>query len=178
MVAMSLPERPLDFIPEPVEVMAKRTSAALEDVYSKRLIEAGVQKRPGRFRKHIFDFIDGTRLIISRDVFVDGEEPKLHISISYESAICPALELLNKAVMGLPTKDEGEIAKRAAYGTMRMLAAKLRKLGLEKKLLFIGVSDKGVMHFVEPTPDQLKSITQSKTVESLPDELAGDSEVL
>jgi hypothetical protein len=38
------------------------------------LIAAGIQPRPGTQRRHVFDFADGVRLIVSRDRMVNGRE--------------------------------------------------------------------------------------------------------
>lgn len=38
--------------------------------------------RPGLHRRHVLDFADGLRLIVSFDVFEDGEEARLHVSAS------------------------------------------------------------------------------------------------
>ena len=57
---------PLPFEPEIEEMMKARFNDALSPVYILKGVEQGGE-RPGQSRKHVFDYFDGTRLIISRD---------------------------------------------------------------------------------------------------------------
>lgn len=60
---------------ESIEQLKGRFDAALEDVYDRNS-----DPRPGEQRKHVFDFENGLRLIISFDKLHDGWS--LHISAS------------------------------------------------------------------------------------------------
>lgn len=57
----------LEFQPEIEETMKARYADALNPIYDIVLIQQGKQERPGLMRKHIFDFFDGVRLIVSRE---------------------------------------------------------------------------------------------------------------
>jgi len=64
---MSLP-----FEPEPIESLRQRYPEALKKIWSVVEIETGLAEnentdRPGLHRKHIFDFEDGWRLIVSKE---------------------------------------------------------------------------------------------------------------
>lgn len=57
----------LEFEPEIEDSMKARFNEALEPIYDVEKIAAGKQKTPGSFRKHVFDFFDGTRIIVSKE---------------------------------------------------------------------------------------------------------------
>ena len=71
----------IPFEPEPSFSLAKRYPEAVERIYE--LHEMWGQDRPGMKRKHIFDFEDGLRLIISRERH-DSNEVLLHWSASID----------------------------------------------------------------------------------------------
>lgn len=79
---------------EPLENLQARFRAALEKVWivDPTQLEDPNRDRPGLHREHTFDFMDGTRLMISRDLYpeesrkvmkLDG--PVIHISASWVS---------------------------------------------------------------------------------------------
>lgn len=57
----------IPFQPEPVEKLKARYSEALKDTYIQLDVSRGLQSRPGEHRKHVFDFYDGIRLIVSKE---------------------------------------------------------------------------------------------------------------
>ena len=62
----------LPWNPEKITVLRARYAAAVTDLYDHGAIAAGVQPRPGTRRRHVFDWPDGLRLIVSRDRLMDG----------------------------------------------------------------------------------------------------------
>ena len=89
---------PLPFRAQPLPILRNRLGKALVRLWDVKAIEAGVKRnprfpRPGLYQEHVFDCMNGLRLIISRDYDPDGEnKPILHISVSYElEAVAPSL---------------------------------------------------------------------------------------
>jgi len=85
----------MPYAPEPVESARKRMPAALHDVYDPLEVEAGKQTRPGLLRKHVFDFEDGMRMIVSRET-MDGKL-WIHASFSW-FAPPPVLEIAESRI--------------------------------------------------------------------------------
>ena len=54
--------------------MQARYPGAIAEVSDHARIAAGAQERPGNQRRHVFDFPDGLRAIVSRDRLTDGRE--------------------------------------------------------------------------------------------------------
>ena len=71
----------IPFEPEGMRLMKARFAEAVRKVYELDAVEAGLEQRPGVERKHVFDFEDGMRLIVSRDR-LEGEV-SLHVSVSF-----------------------------------------------------------------------------------------------
>lgn len=75
-----------DFKPQPIELLRARYKKALEVSYNATKIAADkVPDRPGMHRENIFDFENGIRLIISRDVL--GHIEGIHVSGSFAPSI-------------------------------------------------------------------------------------------
>ena len=70
----------LPFKPETIEALKVRYPAALERVFDVRELTGPVDDRPGLKREHVFDFEDGLRLIVSREMHDRGL--CLHLSAS------------------------------------------------------------------------------------------------
>jgi len=68
----------LEFIPEPFEKLKARFNKSLEIVYSTTVIAKDETQRPGQKRENVFDFEDGVRLIIGREIIQAKEV--IHIS--------------------------------------------------------------------------------------------------
>jgi len=82
----------IPFEPELVETMRLRYKDAVEDVIDLQKVAQKQIKPPSQNRRHVFDFYDGLRLIISRDG--DGAKVFLHFSASInpcsgEESRCP-----------------------------------------------------------------------------------------
>jgi len=58
--------------PETLAEMKLRFPKAVESVIDIYKVRSGEQESPNNLRKHVFDFPDGMRMIVSRDVFDDG----------------------------------------------------------------------------------------------------------
>jgi hypothetical protein len=71
---------PIPFRVETIEQMKLRFPKALEKVW---IPVDGMEDRPGLHREHVFDFLSGIRLLISRDKLSRGIS-KIHISASWE----------------------------------------------------------------------------------------------
>lgn len=69
----------LPFEPESLESIRARLPQALSVVYNYEIIESGGQ-RPGEQRRHVFDFKDGIRCILSID---EGEQTVRHLHLSF-----------------------------------------------------------------------------------------------
>lgn len=69
----------LPFEPEKLESMRARLPQALSVVYNYEAVESGGQ-RPGELRRHVFDFEDGIRCILSVD---EGQQTARHLHLSF-----------------------------------------------------------------------------------------------
>jgi len=72
----------MEFEPEPDFALKSRYKDALEPVYDQKKIADGDVATPGSYRKHVFDFLDGCRLIVSREKAPCGKVI-LHASASF-----------------------------------------------------------------------------------------------
>jgi hypothetical protein len=70
----------LPFEPEPTIVLKARYPEAIKDIYDPRKIAAKPELAPSKKRKHVFDFEDGLRLIVSVDK--NGMNQLTHYSAS------------------------------------------------------------------------------------------------
>ena len=70
----------LPFEPELEEGLQARYKDAVAEVIDIREIKSGVRATPGKERRHVFDFYDGLRLIVSRET--DGTHKTIHFSAS------------------------------------------------------------------------------------------------
>lgn len=70
----------LPFEPEPTELLRLRYADAVKDVIDINRVAKKLVLPPSKFRKHVFDFDDGLRIIVSRDS--DGLRTFLHFSAS------------------------------------------------------------------------------------------------
>lgn len=123
----------LDYDAEPFAELRARYAAALEPVYDPVKLIEGNYIRPGEQRRHVFDFTDGLRLIISRDVLDDL--PVIHVSASVK----PHTDLYRELATGL--------INIAAFN--RLVDWRFRELDETRHLELLGVSDgKGIPHFI------------------------------
>ena len=70
----------LPFEPEKESELSKRWKPALERVWKMSEIEAGT--RPGLSRKHVLDFRNGIRLIVSKELHETKHDKTLRIHVS------------------------------------------------------------------------------------------------
>lgn len=76
----------LPFEPEIEDALRARYPDAVMDVYEVQKIMDGLA-RPGTMRKHVFDYFDGMRFIVSRDKV--RNDIFLHISVSMQTGSMP-----------------------------------------------------------------------------------------
>jgi hypothetical protein len=70
----------LPFKPEPINKLKQRYTKALERIW---VAEKGMIDVPSHHRENVFDFQNGLRLIISRDVLREELGPQIHVSASF-----------------------------------------------------------------------------------------------
>lgn len=79
------PRNPLPTKPEPLEQLRARYPLALEPTYlvidEEQALWHGIGQKP----KHVFDFPDGLRFIISRERMVGTQEVVIHVSVSFDA---------------------------------------------------------------------------------------------
>jgi hypothetical protein len=71
---------PIPFRVETIDQMTARFPKALEKIW---IPKEGMEDRPGLHREHVFDFISGLRLLVSRDR-LSPHKTQIHISASWE----------------------------------------------------------------------------------------------
>lgn len=76
----------IPFEPEPIDEARDRFPVALETTYEAWRAASPEWNVPGEKRENIFDFDDGLRLIVSRDILYPFEEPVIHVSASLYEA--------------------------------------------------------------------------------------------
>ena len=117
----------LPFKPESIERLKARLPQALDQIYDPFLCFNGFQELPGERRPHVFDFEEGLRLIICRQL--RGSAPVLDISASAT----------------LKTRWDGQVGN---HPLKRMAEKRLEDLGI-KPLQFIGFSlQRGTPHWI------------------------------
>jgi hypothetical protein len=70
-------------VPESIEAARERFPSALAEVVDIESVMLGNEVIPGKLRKHIFDFADGLRLIVSREA-IPRWGVYLHVSASFD----------------------------------------------------------------------------------------------
>lgn len=75
----------LPFEPESEQSLKARFQEALKDRFDVREVENNLTERPGLMRKHVFDFQDGLRLIVSNDK--SGNNYYMHVSASLNFSV-------------------------------------------------------------------------------------------
>lgn len=113
----------LPFQPEPNYKLKQRYPKALEKIW---IAEEFMEDTPGKHREHVFDFEIGLRLIISRDLLIKGDKPKLHVSCSWFKH------------PNIPS-DEWMLEVKKCFGSLDNRSAQWN---------FIRFSQKGVPHWI------------------------------
>lgn len=86
----------LPFEPEMESMMKARFVEAVTPIYdAKQAARSG--NTPGKLRKHVFDFYDGMRMIVSRES--SGGDLYLHASVSFHGGFAPRGEDLLRIVI-------------------------------------------------------------------------------
>ena len=142
---------PLPFEPEHHVKAVARFDAALDT----EPYVAGQEPRPGVQRRHVFDFEDGLRLLISREQYPvpPGKPPVagIHLSVSLnEDSTNPIAREIENAIEtdrfpGVPAHNVAtSVLGHAAVARFRMLC------GYNRKLRSRQVSPSGVIHYSIP----------------------------
>ena len=99
----------LPFDAESTEALEARFAAAFEGVYDADEIRRGDVKRPGQQRRHVFDFEDGMRMIVSRERM--GAECVVHVSASLteDSPLLPGIGSLGEIVQKAQLRFQGMV---------------------------------------------------------------------
>jgi len=132
-----LPYKKLDFKPESFEDLQKRFYKSLEKIYIGNDILNGITEPPSQNPNCVFDFSDGLRMIISKEL--DRDETVIHISTSFQDNS----ELHHKLI------EIGNVAMmKAKFRTISEL--RYRELSSDSRVMkFLGFSEeKGVPHWI------------------------------
>lgn len=131
--------------PEPLAELRQRYPRALQFQFDMRaIIEQGLI-RPGECAANVFDFDDGLRLIVSRELLLDGRDV-LHVSASFapQGKIADEMRLLSI------TKSKEQLLQM----WRRDVPRRFRELsGDERALEFLGWSDGNVPHWFVEEPE-------------------------
>lgn len=122
----------LPFEPQPMAALQERFAEALRRVFDYR---AGVPDEiPSGLREHVFDFEDGVRMIVSRDMEDEGGV-YLHVSASVEPGMLYATLITTRVI--------------TAQDFLRRVERRFAQLsGQEEPLEFCGFTrGKGVPHW-------------------------------
>jgi len=84
--------------PEPTTLLAGRYPAAVAELVDAAAIERGERETPGKDPRHVFDFEDGTRLIVSRELIEGAEVTHFSASVDVERVKSVGLGFLDLAV--------------------------------------------------------------------------------
>lgn len=101
MIPAHLPR--LRFKPQPDTELAARVKDALPDVYDVEVVLRDLMNAPGTKPRHVFDFGDGLRMIISRDQIGKIGIPTLHVSMSIQEGYPVFQEALASGVLNPST---------------------------------------------------------------------------
>lgn len=132
----------LPFEPQHMNSARNRYAAALDDLYDHKdpATFVGVS-RPGTQRRHVFDFPDGLRLIVSRERTTLGEV-FIHLSASWH----PGTTMDVSMSMALGTGGE-EDAKKHFTGRAVERWRDLAFVGREHPVDLIAWTPKGIPHW-------------------------------
>ena len=116
----------LPFEPEIEDALRARYPDAVMDVYDVQRIMDGLA-RPGTMRKHVFDYFDGMRFIVSRDKV--RNDIFFHVSVSMMMGTMPPGKAL-----------------------LQMILEKVRDLrgGLPDAMIHVSSTDSGIIHVIIP----------------------------
>lgn len=129
--------------PETIAQAKARLQQALIPVYDglEYLTGTATKPRPGVLRKHVFDFHDGMRLIISRDISSANNKPAVHVSASIADG------QIDKWIAG-PFKG-CQSFREITEVFSKEINARWSELGRTKKLIIVFIASEGILHFEE-----------------------------
>ncbi len=130
---------PIPNTPEPLSSLQARYPHALEHLYDVSDIVARGGIRPGECATNVFDFEDGLRLIISRQLFPDNVEV-LHVSASFPGE-CRIADEFRLLLLTMPLDKIMEKWQRSIPGRFRELS------GDDRPLEFGGVTEHVIPHW-------------------------------
>ena len=123
------------FKPQWMKEHHDRYDEAIETIYDIESIEIGLADPPSGKPKHVFDFPDGLRLIVSKDQFPTHKKPVIHFSASVEPGY-QLYRLIHRGKVG-PNKF------------LRIVLERFRTLSLYKgDIIYTGFSDGGIPHWI------------------------------
>ena len=135
----------VEFEAESLEVAQERFSASVKDLY-----DGTEELRPGEQRKHIFDFEDGLRLIVSKDQYPDpAGSVGIHVSASVvDDETCGLYARIRAAIEQNPqvpvTNAAASAIDKATHERFKLLS------GFEGKFKMAQMSPNGVLHYNVP----------------------------
>lgn len=91
------------FKPEPYEVLRKKLPKALSLIYDvDELLKLPPKARPTAQREHIFDFLEGIRMLVTIDHDVTTKPAELvHVSFSFNPASFKTLKAFERRIQGI-----------------------------------------------------------------------------
>lgn len=126
----------IPFDPEPLQALRRRLPKALDRVFDPEEVRARPETRPGLKRRHVFDFADGVRLIVSAEKGVG-----LHVTASFVEGTAVDRRL-RKAARVAGAEGGCDRLRREGEDAFRRLA------GPETALEFLGfLQGKGIPHW-------------------------------
>lgn len=131
-------EPTLPIVPEADEALRARYAVALQ-----RTFEPCPSPRPAELREHVFDFNDGIRFVVSRDLVSDPKFTGVYLHVS--ASLVPKSEVYNHLL-----KQKHGTPGAAVDAFRRMAEARFRLLSdREMPAMFGGVTEGGVLHWLE-----------------------------
>jgi hypothetical protein len=133
----------LPYEPEPVASMQARFTLAIDPIIAVERVWAGLDPRPGEQRRHVFDFEDGLRLIVSRETY--PTDSSIGIRLSGRTGI----HLSGSAAGAMQSAiRRGEIDRMTF---MDLMLRRFREIAQRPSAHFelAGFSDRGVPHLME-----------------------------
>lgn len=133
------------FETETLDAAQERFSASIAELY-----DGTESPRPGEQRKHVFDFEDGLRLIVSRDQYPDlAASVGIHVSASVSTdETCALYVKIVKAVRDNPQVPQHNAAASAIDRVTRERFKLLS--GFEGRFRMSALSPSGVLHYNVP----------------------------
>ena len=131
---------PVPINPQTLDALRARYPQSLETVYSAVAIRDNKATRPGEVPANVFDFDDGLRLIISRDLMSDAKVV-LHVSASF-----PPKCRLADSLRDLSSRRKDGLVIRTFLD--EIVPKRFAELSGDKRpLVYTGMSAGGIPHW-------------------------------